>query len=117
LEGIEVAIIVISLGGSQHRLGLAAAAAGAALVVVTIVGLLAARQLSEVPENVIKGGVGIMLTSLGLFWMGEGVGIRWPGGDLAIPVLVGVFLLVTLGAVAFMKTVVPVTASLSTGEG
>jgi len=117
LEGIEVAIIVISLGGSQHRLGLAAAAAGAALVVVTIVGLLVARQLSEVPENVIKGGVGIMLTSLGLFWMGEGVGIKWPGGDLAIPVLVGVFLLVTLGAVAFMKTVVPVGASLSTGEG
>jgi uncharacterized membrane protein len=116
LEGIEVAIIVISLGGSQHRLGLAAAAAGAALVVVTVVGILVARQLSEVPENIIKGGVGIMLTSLGLFWMGEGVGIHWPGGDLAIPVLVGVFLAVTLTAVALLKTLVPATSVL-TGAG
>jgi uncharacterized membrane protein len=115
LEGVEVAIIVISLGGSQHRLGLAAAAAGAALVVVTAVGLIVARQLSEVPENVIKGGVGIMLTSLGLFWMGEGAGIHWPGGDLAIPVLVGVFLLVTLGAVALMKALVPAPVTLSRG--
>jgi uncharacterized membrane protein len=113
LEGTEVAIIVISLGGSQHRLGLAAAAAGAALVVVAAVGVLVARQLSEVPENIIKGGVGIMLTSLGLFWMGEGVGIRWPGGDLAIPVLVGVFLAVTLASVAFMKTMVPAPATLT----
>jgi Ca2+/H+ antiporter, TMEM165/GDT1 family len=92
LEGIEVAIIVISLGGSQHRLGPAAAAAAAALFVVGGVGLLVARQLREVPENLIKWGVGIMLTSLGVFWMGEGVGINWPGKDLAIPVLVGIFL-------------------------
>ena len=84
---------------------------------MTIVGVLVARQLSEVPENIIKGGVGVMLTSLGLFWMGEGVGIKWPGGDLAIPVLVGTFLLVTFGAVAFMKTIAPTAASLSTGEG
>jgi Ca2+/H+ antiporter, TMEM165/GDT1 family len=103
LEGIEVAIIVISLGGSQHRLGLAAAGAGAALVVVTAVGLVVARQLSEVPENLIKWGVGVMLTSLGVFWMGEGVGIRWPGGDLAIPVLVGVFLGATLAMAALLK--------------
>jgi uncharacterized membrane protein len=115
LEGVEVAIIVISLGGSQHRLGLAAAAAGAALVVVTAVGFAVARQLSEVPENVIKGGVGIMLTSLGLFWMGEGAGIRWPGGDLTIPVLVGVFFLVTLAAVALMKALVPTPAALTGG--
>ncbi|MGH9047293.1 MAG: hypothetical protein ACRDVW_08260, partial [Acidimicrobiales bacterium] len=82
----------------------AAAAAGAALIVVAGIGLVVARQLSEVPENVIKGGVGIMLTSLGLFWMGEGVGIDWPGGDAAIPVLVGAFLLFTLAATALLKT-------------
>jgi len=114
LEGTEVAIIVISLGGSQHRLGLAAAAAGAAFVVVSVVGFVVARQLSEVPENLIKGGVGIMLTSLGMFWMGEGVGIRWPGGDLAIPVLVGLFVLFTLAAVAFMK---PLAAAALTAGG
>ena len=54
LEGMEVVLIVISLGAAQNRLGLAALAAGAAVVLVGIVGLLVARQLSEVPENTIK---------------------------------------------------------------
>ena len=33
LEGVEVVLIVVSLGASQHRLGIAAAAAGAAALV------------------------------------------------------------------------------------
>ena len=33
-----------------------------------------ARQLSEVPENTIKTVVGVMLTSFGVFWVGEGAG-------------------------------------------
>ncbi len=49
LEGTEVVLIVISLGAAQHRLGLAALAAAAAIVLVTIVGLIVSRQLSEVP--------------------------------------------------------------------
>src|ERR1700728_827616 len=68
LEGTEVVLIVVSLGATQHRLGLAALGAGAAAVVVTGVGALVARQLSEVPENTIKTVVGVMLTSFGLFW-------------------------------------------------
>lgn len=111
LEGMEVVLIVISLGASQHKLGDAAAAAGAAVVVVTVVGLVVARQLSEVPENTIKTVVGIMLTSFGLFWVGEGAGVHWPGSDLAILVLIGVFAAVTLAAVALLKTqAVPATA-------
>jgi uncharacterized membrane protein len=115
LEGIEVAIIVISLGGSQHRLGPAAAAAAAALVVVGGVGLLVARQLREVPENLIKWGVGVMLTSLGVFWMGEGVGIKWPGNDLAIPVLVGTFLVVSVLIAMGLRQLAPVETSVASG--
>ena len=58
LEGTEIVLIVISLGASQHRLGIAAAAAGAAVVLVTVVGFVVARQLSQVPENTIKTFVG-----------------------------------------------------------
>ena len=79
LEGTEVVLIVISLGAAQHRLGLAALAAAAAAVLVAVVGLLVARQLSEVPENTIKTVVGVMLTSFGVFWVGEGAGVHWPG--------------------------------------
>ena len=76
LEGAEVVLIVISLGAAQHRLGLAALAAAAALVLVAIVGLLVSRQLSEVPENTIKTAVGIMLDQLRRLLGGRG---RWPG--------------------------------------
>jgi uncharacterized membrane protein len=107
LEGTEVVLIVISLGAAQHRLGLAALAAGAAIVVVTIVGAIVSRQLSEVPENTIKTAVGIMLSSFGVFWVGEGAGVHWPGSDLAIPVLVGFFLVVYLAYTALLRTLLP----------
>jgi uncharacterized membrane protein len=108
LEGLEVVLIVVSLGASDHRLGLAAAAAGAAALVVAGVGVLVARQLSEVPENLIKTVVGVMLTSFGTFWVGEGAGIRWPGGDLAIPGLIVVFGLAAWAATAWLKRLLPV---------
>jgi uncharacterized membrane protein len=107
LEGTEVVLIVVSLGAAQHRLGLAALAAAAAALLVAGVGLVVARQLSEVPENTIKTLVGVMLTSFGVFWVGEGAGVHWPGDDLAIPVLVGFFALVFFAFTAFMRTQLP----------
>ena len=96
LEGLEVVVIVITLGSTSHpsRLGLAAAAAAAAAVVVGLVGLVVHRQLSGVPENAMKMGVGLMLVSFGTFWSAEGVHVTWPGSDLAIPVLVACYGLV-----------------------
>ena len=91
LEGMEVVLIVITLGASSGHLALAAVAAVAAAVVVSIIGYFVARQLSEVPENSMKLAGGIMLTSFGVFWVGEGAGLHWPGSDLMILVLVGVF--------------------------
>lgn len=94
LEGLEVIIIVLGLGGGDHQLGLASAAAGAAVVVVAAIGLAVARQLANVPENAMKTVVGVMLVSFGTFWAGEGLGVRWPGSDLAILALVAVYALV-----------------------
>jgi uncharacterized membrane protein len=112
LEGTEVVLIVISLGASQHRLGLAAAAAGAAILVVTVAGFFVARQLSEVPENTIKLVVGVMLTSFGLFWVGEGAKVDWPGDDLAIPVLIALFAAVTFAALTALRRAAPTEAPL-----
>jgi uncharacterized membrane protein len=117
LEGMEVVLIVISLGAAQNRLGLAALAAGAAVVIVGIVGLLVTRQLSEVPENTIKTLVGVMLTSFGVFWVGEGAGVHWPGSDLAIPVLAGFFVVVYFAMTAFMRTKLPLPADEVEVEG
>ena len=94
LEGTEVVLIVISLGAAQHRLGLAAWRRRRRSSSWSSSAWWSSRQLSEVPENTIKTAVGVMLTSFGIFWVGEGAGIHWPGGDLAIPVLVVFFVVV-----------------------
>jgi uncharacterized membrane protein len=94
LEGLEVVVIVITLGTASHQLGLASLAAAAAVAVVVVAGLIVHRQLSGVPENAMKMGVGLMLVSFGTFWSAEGVHASWPGSDLAIPVLVAFYGLV-----------------------
>jgi uncharacterized membrane protein len=84
LEGLEVAFIVITFGSTQGRLGLAAAAAGAALVLVILAGLLVHGPLARVPENTVKFAVGLLLTTFGTFWAAEGAGVDWPGDELSI---------------------------------
>src|SRR2546426_10450719 len=53
------------------------------------------RPLARVPENTLKLSVGVLLGSFGAFWIGEGLGFHWPGGDLAIVGLAGGFLIVS----------------------
>ncbi len=103
LEGLEVVVIVVTLGSASHDLGLAAVAAGAAVVLVTTLGLVVARQLSSVPENAMKMVVGLMLVSFGTFWSGEGIGVHWPGSDLAIPVLVACYGAISWGLVQVLR--------------
>jgi uncharacterized membrane protein len=93
LEGLEVVFIVLTFGSAQHRLPLAAAAAGAALVLVVTVGVLVRAPLTRVPENTIKLAVGIMLTTFGIFWGAEGTGVNWPGGEVTL-----------LGVLAYIAT-------------
>jgi uncharacterized membrane protein len=84
LEGLEVAFIVLTFGANQHRVALAAAAAGLAVLLVTAAGVAARAPLARVPENTMKFAVGVMLSSFGMFWGAEGAGASWPGGDAAL---------------------------------
>ena len=103
LEGIEVAFIVIAVGAGRGLLGLASAGALAACVAVAAVGAAVHRPLARVPENALKFAVGVMLSSFGLFWTGESLGVGWPGGDAAILAFIVLFLAVALGLVALLK--------------
>ena len=87
LEGLEVAFIVVTFGGTQRRLDVTVVAAALALVVVLAAGLVIRAPLARVPENTIKFVVGLLLTTFGVFWAGEGTGVNWPGSDLALPVI------------------------------
>src|ERR1700683_1846036 len=84
LEGLEVAFIVLTFGANQHRVALAAAAAGLAVLLVTVAGVAARAPLARVPENTMKFAVGVMLSSFGMFWGAEGAGASWPGGDAGL---------------------------------
>ncbi len=54
LEGLEVAFIVLTFGANQHRVALAAAAAGLAVLLVAAAGAAARAPLARVPENTMK---------------------------------------------------------------
>jgi uncharacterized membrane protein len=87
LEGLEVAFIVLTFGANQGSIGLAAAGAVAAVVVVVTVGCAVRGPLARVPENTLKYVVGLMLTTFGTFWAAEGAGAHWPGSDAALPAI------------------------------
>lgn len=96
LEGLEVAFIVLTFGANQHRVGLAAAAAGIAVATVVAAGLAARAPLARVPENTLKFIVGVLLTSFGMFWGAEGAGAHWPGGDAALLAIIPAVLAVAI---------------------
>jgi Ca2+/H+ antiporter, TMEM165/GDT1 family len=92
IEGIEVVFIVIAVGAGDGMLWPASLGALSAAVLVLAVGALAHKPLSQVPENALKFVVGVMLSAFGLFWVGEGLGVNWPGDDLSILAFVVLFL-------------------------
>lgn len=96
LEGVEVVVIVIGIGSAGNMLLPASVGAIVACLLVAAIGTLLHRPLARVPENALKFLVGVMLTAFGWFWFGEGVGVQWPYGDMAGPVLIAVLLVASL---------------------
>ena len=92
LEGLEVVFIVIAVGAGSGSIWPASLGALAACAVVLAIGAIVHRPLSNVPENTLKFGVGVMLSAFGVFWTGEGLGVEWPGADLALFVFGALFL-------------------------
>jgi uncharacterized membrane protein len=107
LEGLEVAFIVLTFGANQHRVGLAAAAAGLAVLAVVVAGVAARAPLARVPENTLKFAVGVMLSSFGMFWGAEGAGARWPGGDAALLAIIPSLLVVAIATVWMLSRRTP----------
>ena len=113
LEGLEVVIVVLTLGVANHRLALAAYAAASAVLIIGLVGVIVSRQLSKVPENAMKMAVGLMLVSFGSFWSGEGMGVHWPLSDLSI---VGLIALYGLATAVMVKVLAGARAGLAMAE-
>jgi uncharacterized membrane protein len=103
LEGLEVVFIVLTFGASEHRIAMSAIVAVATALLVALIGVVVHKPLSRVPENTLKFIVGLLLSTFGMFWSSEGVGIHWPGGDWSLPVLLLVLATVSILFVNVLK--------------
>jgi uncharacterized membrane protein len=103
LEGLEVVFIALTFGSNQKDVPAAAAAAAAAVLVVVCAGVALKAPLARVPENRLKFVVGVMLTSFGLFWGGEGVHAHWPGGETALLVIIPAVAVFAIATVASLR--------------
>ncbi len=112
LEGLEVAVIVLTFGANQHDVPLAAVAALAAVAVVALTGFAARAPLARVPENAMKFSVGVMLTSFGMFWGAEGAGASWPGADASLLAVIPAVLLASLGMVMWLRRAAGATSAV-----
>jgi len=108
LEGTEVAFIVIAFGAKGvAAMNAAIVGALAAGVIVVALALALRSPLTAVPENWMKFGVGAMLSSFGVFWFGEGIGAKWPGDALSIPIILAAFLVASWLSVRLLGSLVP----------
>ena len=105
LEGLEVVFIVIAVGAGRGLLIPASFGALAACALVLAAGVIIHRPLSRVPENTLKFGVGVMLSAFGVFWTGEGLGVAWPGQDLALLLFAALFLAAGLTGSALARRI------------
>ena len=108
LEGVEVAFIVISFG-AKGASAMSAAVWGAIAAGVLVIAIAAALRtpLTAVPENLLKFVVGAMLTTFGMFWFGEGVGVEWPGDAVSIPVILGLILVTSWVSIRMLRSLLP----------
>jgi uncharacterized membrane protein len=103
LEGIEVVFIVVAIGAGGQLLAPAAAGAAIALVLVILLGLVLHRPIANIPENTLKFTVGVLLSAFGTFWVAEGIGAVWPGGDFSLLALAAAYFIVALGCVRLAR--------------
>ena len=118
LEGLEVVFIVLTFGLSAGNIPLAVTGAVVAGAIVLAVGAAIHRPLSRVPENTIKFGVGILLSTFGTFWAIEGLGVfsagraslEWPGRDVALLAVLIAWIVVSRGLVTVLRRREPTAA-------
>ncbi len=102
LEGLEVVFIVIALGGLKN-VPAAAIGAAASLVAVVAAGLIFRAPLTSVPENTMKYVVGVLLTSFGTFFAGEGIGVQWWNQDVSLLPLIAAYGVASIVAVWILR--------------
>jgi Ca2+/H+ antiporter, TMEM165/GDT1 family len=95
LEGVEIVVIVAALAARPSGAAPAIAGAAIAALVVCAAAVWLHCPLARLPETELKYGVGVLLSSFGVFFAAEGLGASWPGGDAALLYVAAALVLVT----------------------
>jgi uncharacterized membrane protein len=103
LEGVEVVVIVAALAARPSGAAPAIAGAAIAAVAVCAAGAWLHRPLARLPETELKYGVGVLLTTFGIFFAAEGMGVEWPGGDAALLYVAAALLVATQAEVRALR--------------
>lgn len=99
LEGIEVVLIVSALAARPSGPLPALIGAGLAIAIVVAAGVRLRAPIARLPETELKWGVGVLLSSFGVFFAAEGLGVEWPGGDVAV-----LYVAAVLGAMSQLQS-------------
>lgn len=103
LEALEIVVIVMTLGLATSAWYEAIAATGLALLLSLVVVVFLHRYLVQLPEVLIKLGAGIMLSAMGTFWLGEGMGVEFPFDEVSILILMTLYSLTAVISVYWLK--------------
>jgi uncharacterized membrane protein len=103
LEGLEIAFIVVTFGATADQLTIAAIGGASAVVLVAVLGVTFHSSLTKIPRSVLILTVGLMLSTFGTFWAAEGLGVDWPGEEVALPVILTFYCLVAATLVALQR--------------
>ncbi|GAX38642.1 COG4280 domain-containing protein [Nodularia sp. NIES-3585] len=103
LEALEIVMIVITLGLATSAWYEAISGTGLALLLSLVVVMFLHQYLLKLPEVLIKLGAGVMLSAMGTFWLGEGMGLEFPFQEYFILILMALYSLTAGISVYWLK--------------
>jgi len=104
IESLEIAIIVVGLGLAAGDWSESVGGALVAAVGLTAFAVPLRGALERVPVKPTKFVASALLLGFGTYWLGEGVGLDWPGGALSILGLVLLWGLLVAAGSALLRS-------------
>jgi uncharacterized membrane protein len=104
VESFEIAIVVIGLGTAGGKWFEAIGGALVATVVLICSAFWLRASLERVPVKPAKFLAATLLMGFGTYWVGEGLGLGWPGGIVSLIWLPLLWGLLMFGGAVFLRS-------------
>ena len=62
------------------------------------------RRVAAILDSIPAPRLGVVLSAFGAYWIGEGLGLIWPGGDSALLALVAAFAITAGGSIVMARS-------------